>query len=133
MVRSSSVRVVSRTRSRERDCALGPDRRDAGGPDRVAEVYLASAIGGFPIVHVNDRLAAPEVAHIVRDAGVAAFIHTDGRSAAVSGVDDLSGLQLFSCIGTDRPSGRLVTRSSSALLGHRPPGTESGRDLAIVG
>ena len=98
------------------------------------EVYLASAIGGFPIVHVNDRLAAPEVAHIVRDAGVAAFIHTDGRSAAVSGVDGLSGLQLFSCIGTDRPSGAV---GYEELLGAARPqaalAPRAAEDLAIVG
>ena len=36
--------------------------------DSIA-VYVGAAIGGYPVIHVNDRLAAPEVAHILRDSG----------------------------------------------------------------
>ena len=32
-------------------------------------VYIGAAIGGYPVIHVNDRLAAPEVTHILRDSG----------------------------------------------------------------
>jgi acyl-CoA synthetase (AMP-forming)/AMP-acid ligase II len=39
--------------------------------DRISslEVYVGTAFGGYPVVHVNDRLAALEVAHILADSG----------------------------------------------------------------
>ena len=43
--------------------------------DRVEalEGYLGCGLGGFTAVHVNDRLAAPEVAAILADAEVSAL------------------------------------------------------------
>jgi hypothetical protein len=39
--------------------------------DRISslEVYVGAAFGGYPVIHVSDRLAAPEVAHILADSG----------------------------------------------------------------
>ena len=54
--------------------------------DRIAslEVYAGAFFGGYPVIHVNDRLAAPEVAHILADSGARALFHTDGRSEVVA-------------------------------------------------
>ena len=39
--------------------------------DRIAllEVYVGTAFGGYPVIHINDRLAAPEAAHILAAPG----------------------------------------------------------------
>jgi len=122
MVRSSSVRVVSRTRSRERDCALGPDRRDAGGPDRVARGLLArrSVDSHRPL---NDGLRLPRSRTSCVTPGSP---HSSTRMGAVQRERRgwPLGLQLFSCIAPIAKRA-VVTRSSSALLGHRPPWHES--------
>src|ERR1035437_6911806 len=54
--------------------------------DRISslEVYVGAAFGGYPVIHVNDRLTAPEVAHILADSGARALFHTDGRSERVA-------------------------------------------------
>jgi acyl-CoA synthetase (AMP-forming)/AMP-acid ligase II len=61
--------------------------------DRITslEVYAAAFFGGYPVIHVNDRLAAPEVAHILADSGARALFHTDGRSEVVAGADAVGG------------------------------------------
>jgi len=105
--------IVSRTRSREgtrpgdRIAAMAEDRTES------LEVYLASAIGGFPIVHVNYRLRAPEVAHIVRDAGSP---HSSTRWAQCSRERRGWPLGLAVVLLPSAPIAQaaVVTRSSSA-------------------
>ena len=104
--------------------------------DRIAslEVYVGAFFGGYPLIHVNDRLAAPEVAHILADSGARALFHTDGRSEVVAAVDARSALRLLVTIGDDRPPGaigfeELITTARSALK--ITPRTDG--DLAIVG
>ena len=104
--------------------------------DRIAslEVYLGAFFGGYPVIHVNDRLAAPEVAHILADSGARAFFHTDGRSAVVDAADARPAVDLLVTIGGDRPRGAtgfeelVSTGRSDREITRREAG-----DLAIVG
>jgi acyl-CoA synthetase (AMP-forming)/AMP-acid ligase II len=104
--------------------------------DRIAsmEVYAGAFFGGYPVIHVNDRLAAPEVAHILADSGARALFHTDGRSEVVDAADAASAVDLLVTIGADRPGGargfeELVTtgRSDKKIV------ARADGDLAIVG
>ncbi len=70
-------------------------------------VYVGAAIGGYPVIHVNDRLAAPEVAHILRDSGARVLFHTDGRSEVVTAAAEATA-PLLVTIGTERPPGALT-------------------------
>jgi len=104
--------------------------------DRIAslEVYVGAAFGGYPVIHINDRLAAPEVAHILADSGARVLFHTDGRSEVVAAAAAQAELRLLVTIGADRPAGaigfdELVTSARSAL--EISPRTDG--DLAIVG
>jgi len=76
--------------------------------DRVAslEPYVACALGGFTLVHVNDRLAPREVDHVLHDSRAEVLIHTDGRSELVESTD-ASALRARITIGPDRPTGAL--------------------------
>jgi acyl-CoA synthetase (AMP-forming)/AMP-acid ligase II len=55
--------------------------------DRVeaVEAYVGCFLGGFVAVHVNDRLAPPEVEAILADADVRAFGHTADLADKVAG------------------------------------------------
>ena len=96
-------------------------------------VYVGAAIGGYPVIHVNDRLAAPEVAHILRDSGARVLFHTDGRSEVVAAAAADSA-PLVVTIGRERPPGAVgmaefaAGGSSRLEVTPRAPG-----DLAIVG
>jgi acyl-CoA synthetase (AMP-forming)/AMP-acid ligase II len=104
--------------------------------DRIESlvVYVGAAIGGYPLVHVNDRLAGPEVAHILADSSAQVLVHTDGRSPAVAAAGGLDAVRLLATIGPDRPPGatgfdELLTAASPRLeVTPRSPA-----DLAIVG
>jgi fatty-acyl-CoA synthase len=104
--------------------------------DRISslEVYVGAAFGGYPVIHVNDRLAAPEVAHVLADSGAKALFHTDGRSEVVAAATAQAELRLLVTIGADRPPGSIgfddfVTTGRSDLeITPRAVG-----DLAIVG
>lgn len=108
--------------------AMLEDRLDA------LVVYVGAALGGYPVIHVNDRLAAPEVAHILADSGARALVHTDGRSEVVDAAAALDATGLVVTIGADRPPGArdfaqfLEAGSSRLEVTPRAPG-----DLAIVG
>ncbi len=97
-------------------------------------VYVGAAIGGYPVIHVNDRLAAPEVAHILRDSGARVLFHTDGRSEVVAAAAAAGDGVLLVTIGGERPPGaaglaEFAAGGSSRLeVTPRAPG-----DLAIVG
>jgi acyl-CoA synthetase (AMP-forming)/AMP-acid ligase II len=104
--------------------------------DRIAslEVYAGAFFGGYPVIHVNDRLAAPEVAHILADSGTRALFHTDGRSEVVAAADARTAVELLVTIGADRAPGasgfeELVSQGrSDKEITPRADG-----DLAIVG
>jgi acyl-CoA synthetase (AMP-forming)/AMP-acid ligase II len=88
--------------------------------DRIAslEVYAGAFFGGYPVIHVNDRLAAPEVAHILADSEARALFHTDGRSEVVAAADARTAVELLVTIGADRAPGasgfeELVSQSRS--------------------
>jgi fatty-acyl-CoA synthase len=104
--------------------------------DRIAspEVYVGAAFGGYPVIHIHDRLAAPEVAHILADSGAHVLFHTDGRSEVVAAAAAQAELRLLVTIGAERPAGsmgfdELVTSARSAL--QITPIADG--DLAIVG
>jgi acyl-CoA synthetase (AMP-forming)/AMP-acid ligase II len=104
--------------------------------DRIEslEVYIGAFLGGYPVIHINDRLAAPEVAHILADSGARALFHTDGRSEVVDLAGARSMVELLVTIGGDRPGGaagfeELVSQARSVIsVSPRAEG-----DLAIVG
>jgi acyl-CoA synthetase (AMP-forming)/AMP-acid ligase II len=98
------------------------------------EVYAGAFLGGYPVVHVNDRLAAPEVAHILADSGARAFICTDGRSAVAEAAGARDAVQLLAAIGADRPAGAAgfeeLVNAGRSDVGVAP---RAAGDLAIVG
>jgi acyl-CoA synthetase (AMP-forming)/AMP-acid ligase II len=104
--------------------------------DRIAslEVYAGAFFGGYPVIHVNDRLAGPEVAHILADSGARALFHTDGRSEVVDAAEARSAVDLLVTIGADRAVGAqgfeelVTTGRSDHEISPRADG-----DLAIVG
>jgi acyl-CoA synthetase (AMP-forming)/AMP-acid ligase II len=104
--------------------------------DRVAsfEVYVGCAIGGYPIVHVNDRLTPGEVEHILGDSDAAALLHTDGRSETVAAIDGRHELAVVGTIGDERPEGSLDYERILADGSTRAPERVAGpEDLAILG
>ncbi|WP_204041119.1 class I adenylate-forming enzyme family protein, partial [Acrocarpospora phusangensis] len=103
------------------------DRVALMAEDRVEtlEAYLACAFGGFTAVHVNDRLTAPEVAEILADADVRAFVVTSGRAGVVSELPGLYDLGVVVTIGDDPIVGTRYTdllRQASDRLPDPAPG-----------
>ena len=97
-------------------------------------VYVGCSLGGFPVVHVSDRLAAPEVTAILSDSRAKAFVHTAGVSETVARVGGLEDLAAVVVIGTAELPGELsfddlVAASSPAV----PEQTRGPDDLAIIG
>ena len=76
-------------------------------------VYVGCAMGGYPVVHVNDRLSAREVEAILIDSGAAAFIHTEGLSAEVARINGLDDLGVVVTIGSERSPNALGFENSS--------------------
>jgi acyl-CoA synthetase (AMP-forming)/AMP-acid ligase II len=145
LVRGSEIRTYGellerggRLASALREAGLEPGTPVAAMlEDRIEslEVYLAAFLGGYPVIHVNDRLAAPEVAHILADSGARALFHTDGRSEAVDAAGARDATRLLVTIGADRPTGargleEMVNAARSAIWEAAP---RSAGDLAIVG
>lgn len=104
--------------------------------DRVAafEVYVGCAIGGFPIVHVNDRLSAEEVGYVLGDSQAAALLHTDGRTQLVEDVAAREELRLTVTLGPERSRGAqdyddLLSRASTQA----PQLRVDPESLAILG
>jgi fatty-acyl-CoA synthase len=101
--------------------------------DRAEAVaaYLGCLLGGFPAVHVNDRLAGPEVASILADADARAFVYTGTVADRVAALD-IDGMVV--AIG-ERAHGRHAAWSE--LLAEASPCVpevpRSPDDLAIIG
>lgn len=98
------------------------------------ETYIGCALGGYPIVHVNDRLVSREVDYILDNADARALVHTDGRTPIVDGLESKGSLSHIVTIGPNRAAGafdyeELLTKASarSALVDRLP------EDLAILG
>ena len=98
------------------------------------EVYVGCAIGGFPIVHVNDRLVAREIDYILQDSGAVALVHTDGRSPVVAELSATSELRGVVTIGDDRSPGANSYEDllAAAATTRRDP-HRTAEDLAILG
>ena len=104
--------------------------------DRPAslEVYVACALGGYPVVHVNDRLVAREVDHVLQDSGAAALVHTDGRTGVVAELSSAGDLRAVVTIGDERPPGALGYDDLLAAASTSVPAVRRGpEDLAILG
>ncbi len=104
--------------------------------DRVEslEVYVGLALGGYTAVHVNDRLTAPELDHVLTDSGSVALIHTDqvSKVAAESALADR--LSAWLSIDESPPPG--ATPYAEALAGAEAsplPIDRSSEDIALIG
>ena len=95
----------------------------------AVEAYLGCFLGGYVAVHVNDRLAPPEVAAILADADPRAFGYTPDLAAKVAGVDGADAVPCVFGVGagevehtpwdallaTGSPSDPQVPRAPDAL------------------
>ncbi|WP_214106071.1 class I adenylate-forming enzyme family protein [Acrocarpospora catenulata] len=98
------------------------------------EVYVGLAIGGYPVVHVNDRLTADEIDYVLTDSGAQGLVHTDGVAATVARTRSASGLTAWLAIGSAVPDGaesyaEALRGASDAPL----PLTATAEDIAIIG
>lgn len=104
--------------------------------DRVeaVEAYLGCLLGGFPAIHVNDRLGAAEVTSILAVADTRAFVYTGDLAGTVAAVDATESMRVTVGIsaqaaGTHDDWAALIGRSSRAT----PEVSRAADDLAIVG
>lgn len=101
--------------------------------DRAESVaaYVGCFLGGFVAVHVNDRLAGPEIEAVLADADPRAFVYAGALAAKV---DTVAAPTLGVAIG-ERASGnhldwgRLLTSAPAGV----PSTPRAPDDLAIVG
>ncbi len=103
--------------------------------DRVeaVEAYVGCLIGGFPAVHVNDRLTAREVRPILADADARAFVYTDSVSDRVA---DLPTDAAVSVIAIGSPCDGAHAVWTSLIAAARPDVPVVSRqadDLTIIG
>lgn len=104
--------------------------------DRVeaVEAYLGCLLGGYPAVHVNDRLAGAEVSGILADARPRAFAYADELGPRIADLDAVGDTPLVVALGEPAARGHLrwsdlLDRSSTSV----PEIPSSPDDLAIVG
>lgn len=140
--------VASRTYSEllERSTRLANALRGLGlePGDRVAlmlenrvealESYLGCFLAGVVAVHVNDRLVAQEVRHILQDSGATVLVHTDGRTNVVDDVNDPTLLRTVVTIGSDIAIGALAyDELLESADDTYTPVVRAGSDPAVVG
>jgi fatty-acyl-CoA synthase len=104
--------------------------------DRVeaVEAYVGCLLGGFPAVHVNDRLVGNEVRSILADADARAFVYTGDVAPKIADLDAVAATDVVVALG-ERAHGHhhgftdLLDPASA-----RVPTVERGPDdLAIIG
>jgi acyl-CoA synthetase (AMP-forming)/AMP-acid ligase II len=104
--------------------------------DRVeaVEAYLGCLLGGFPAVHVNDRLAGAEVTPILADADARAFVYTDTVAAKIATLDAVAATDIVVAIGK-RATGDHAEWAGLIETGstRRPDVPRSSDDPAIIG
>lgn len=121
---------------RDRGVAPGSFVAAMLGANRVEslEVYVGLALGGYTAVHVNDRLTAPEVDHVVADSGAVALVHTDGPAGVAREMTTTTGLPAWFAIGGDPPEGAESYAAALAGASNEPaPGQVAPEDIALVG
>jgi fatty-acyl-CoA synthase len=104
--------------------------------DRVeaVEAYVGALIGGFPAVHVNDRLAPAEVAAILADADARTIVYTGEVAAKLDGLAVVDESPLVVAIGERAAAGHeswsgLLERASA----QRSDVERTPDDLVIIG
>ncbi|MET3807746.1 acyl-CoA synthetase (AMP-forming)/AMP-acid ligase II [Nakamurella sp. UYEF19] len=98
------------------------------------EAYLGCLLGGYPAVHVNDRLAAPEVAGILADARARAIVYTGEVGPRLAELDVVADTDLVVAIG--QPAAAVHARWADLLAtaSNRPPEIpREPDDLVIIG
>jgi acyl-CoA synthetase (AMP-forming)/AMP-acid ligase II len=101
--------------------------------DRVeaVEAYIGCLLGGYVAVHVNDRLAEPEVRAIMDDADARAFVYTSDVAPKVA---DLDAADLMVALGERARGTHLEWARLLAAASDEPPVVaRSPDDLSIIG
>jgi fatty-acyl-CoA synthase len=93
----------------------------------VMPAYLAGWLVGATVVHVNARLAIPEVQYIVDDAAPTALVYTSGLREQV-GKLSLSVTRFVAELDGDELGARLRAASTSP-----PPPSARPEDIAVIG
>ncbi|WP_150238380.1 class I adenylate-forming enzyme family protein [Nocardiopsis quinghaiensis] len=98
------------------------------------EVYVGLALGGYTAVHVNDRLTAPEVDHVLTDSGAAALVHTGQASKVAAGLSTADRLSTWLAIDESPPAGATPYADALAGADASPlPIDRSLEDIALIG
>ncbi|WP_185996691.1 class I adenylate-forming enzyme family protein [Nocardioides campestrisoli] len=84
------------------------------------EVYVGLALGGYTAVHVNDRLTAPELDHVLTDSGARALVTTDGVDAVAATADEVPGLAAWVSVSEKVPAGALDYAAATAAADPTP-------------
>jgi fatty-acyl-CoA synthase len=104
--------------------------------DRVeaVEAYIGCLLGGYPAVHVNDRLAPAEVRAILADADARAFVYTGEVAAKVADLDVVGETDLVVAIGEQAAAGHLGWSVLLEPASRRLPQVDRAPDdLVIIG
>ncbi len=107
---------------------MAADRAEA------VEAYLGCLIGGFPAIHVNDRLRSRELEPILAEADARGFVYTDSVAPQVEALGGWAPGTSVIGIGDDLAGRHL--RWADVLAAARPdvPAVPRGpEDLTIVG
>jgi acyl-CoA synthetase (AMP-forming)/AMP-acid ligase II len=65
----------------------------------AVEAYLGCLLGGYPAIHISDRLAGAEVTPILADADARTFVYTAGVTGKVAALDAVSEVDFVVAIG----------------------------------
>ena len=105
-----------------------------GDTVQAVEAYLGCLIGGYPAVHVNDRLVGNEIRSILADADARAFVYTGDVAPKVADLPEVEATGVVVALGE-----RAARRHSDwdALITAARPDTpsvlRSPDDLSIIG